>query len=172
MKKVLALIGIGVILCGCQGPQIQKAVQGLNADADSIAAQVIAGDPLLTTVADLEKKAGEKLSEAQRDSLLAKISETHTAIAAITALKAKVTVIRDSLSTMEDKATGKAKDDITALKAKLDEIFSKIAGFTDASMKLDAIKAKLEKVEEKAPTKAAIKPAPEKKVAPPAPKRK
>jgi hypothetical protein len=167
MKKVLAMFAVGIFLCGCQGPQLQQGIDGLKGDIDALYAQVTAGDALLTAVADMEKKAGEKLSGDEKIDFLAKVGELNASVAGITALKSKAAVIKDSLSYLEDKATGKTRDEAAGLSVRVVQVFDKIAAFSDASKKLDGLKEKFE-VKEVKKEAISIKP---KKAPPPAKKK-
>ena len=164
MKKVLATFGIGIFLCGCQGPQIQQALDGLKGDIDAVYAQVTAGNALLTTVADLEKKAEEKLSGDDKADFLAKVAATNASLVAVTVLKTKAAIIKDSLSYLEDKATGKTRDEAAGLSERVVQVFDKIAAFSAASKKLDEMKTKFEEKKEVKKDVISIKP---KKTPPP-----
>ena len=154
MQKALTTIGVALLLCGCQGPQIQKAILGLSADVDGVAVKIAAAEPVLGVIAGIDVRAAEpKLSKEAKDSLLAKIGETQASIAATMGLRTNLTVIRDSLVALEEKAKGKAKEDATALGTKLDEVAAKLIGFAEGNRKLDEIKAKLQKVEAEKPAK-------------------
>ncbi|MBI4722100.1 MAG: hypothetical protein HY769_03750 [Candidatus Stahlbacteria bacterium] len=150
MQKALTTIGVALLLFGCQGPQIQKAILGLSADTDSVAVKIAAAEPILGGIAGIDMRAAEpKLSKEAKDSLLAKIGETQALIAATMGIRTNLTVIKDSLTVLEEKAKGKAKEDATALSTKLDEVAAKLMGFAEGGRKLEEIKVKLQKVEEK-----------------------
>jgi chromosome segregation ATPase len=122
---------------------VQEAVDALKEEVKNLETRVSDAEKLLTTAADLEKKAGEKLKKKEKEELLAEIGKTHLSIAGITGLKGKVTAVRDSLKIIEDKARGKTKDEIAELYTKINGLFSKIAKFTEANKKLDELKKKL-----------------------------
>lgn len=143
LKKVLIVLGIS-ILYGCgKEPEIHT-VHSLSAEIDSIVAQISASKPLLMTANNLEKQAGKRLSKEQKGLLLAKIKETRSSLAFVTAIIVKVTAIRDSIRLLGERTTdGAVKNGISALNARLDDITSQITEFTNVNKKLFKIEMRL-----------------------------
>jgi hypothetical protein len=175
MKKVFAIVGMGILIFGCQGPKVQKAIESLSAQADSLAGEIGKAEPILTVIADLEKKMEAKMTVEEEAAFIGEIDKTKASISAATAIKSSVTAIRDSVAILEEKANEKAKEGIVVLNAKLDEVFGKVSELSNGSRRLDEIKMKLEEkkkeAEKKGAKKGAVKAEKKKAVAPPATKK-
>ncbi|MDI6840644.1 MAG: hypothetical protein QMD71_07350 [bacterium] len=159
MKKgayLLAIFGIVALILGCEAQRVRQAVEGLKPEVQNLATKLDAAKGILGTVGDLEAKIAGKVEKAQIDELLGKISETKTSIADVLALEDKIGTLMDTLVILDRKATGKVKEDVSALSAKVGELSAGLGAFRAADMRLDNLKAKLEAMKEVPAPKKAI----------------
>ncbi|MCK4352089.1 hypothetical protein KAW65_01645 [candidate division WOR-3 bacterium] len=149
--SLLAMIGIAIILFGCQNARIKQAVEGLKKDIADLGTKIEEGKSILMTVVDIEAKVAEKPKKSEIAGLLAKIDETKLLIDKfeLTSLKEKVGVFKDSLVILDKKARGTVKEDIAILTEKVDNLNMGIAALGNAGFKLESFKVTLEKLKAK-----------------------
>jgi len=136
---LLLMFCVAVFLIGCQAAKVKQAVEGLKKDVAEMGTKIEETKTVFAAVDEIEECVTEK--ECECEKFMGKIDEAKAVVAEGLALEKDVAALKDSLAVLDKKATGKVKEDATALAAEVDGFTQVIEDLKAADTKLDECKA-------------------------------
>lgn len=151
MVKWVAVIAVGALILGCEGPKIKQAVDALTPQVSELESQAAGIGTALGKVNDLiNKVAGGKIEKAAIDTAMLDADKVKGELTAYLGLEGQLGTINDSLAVLDKKASGDNKKAVAGLKEKINGIAASINEAKNGCGLMDQLKVKLEEMKKPA----------------------